>query len=285
MKRVFVLIAGASLAASTAWAQQHDGTLRTIESTKKIRFGYLETALPFSFAGKNDDPAGFSVELCKRVADGVRQQLGLSELSVAWVPVTARNRFEQVTSGKIDLECGTSTISLSRQKVVDFSIPIWIDGARFVAKADSGIRRLSDLAGRKVAVIKGTSAQLALSQSLQRAYIDTSIIEVQNHLEGMKAVLSGIADAYAADQVILRSLVLATGDDVSYRLSDEPFAFQLYGLVMRRNDADFRQAVNQVLARLYRTGEIADIYAGSLRRLGNPSRLVVEVWALNGLPE
>jgi len=165
MRPIF-LVAAVILAASPAYAQ-HVGTLQVIESTKTIRLGYLETALPFSFADRNDNPQGYSVELCRRVADGIRQQLRFQEINVVWVRVPSGDRFEMVTSAKIDLECGTSGISLSRQKAVDFSLPIWIDGTGFVTKAGSGIRRLSDLAGRRVAVIDGSSAETALSESLQ----------------------------------------------------------------------------------------------------------------------
>jgi len=132
-----LLMTCAGLLAGNAGAQQ-TGTLKTITDTKTIRMGYLRESVPFSFVDQNGDPQGYSIELCKRVAAGVQQQLNLPDIAIKWIPVTLANRFDLVSSGGIDLECGTSTNSLSRQKQVDFSVMTWVDGGNFVFKASVG---------------------------------------------------------------------------------------------------------------------------------------------------
>ena len=143
-------------------------TLKTIADTKTIRMGYLRESVPFSFVDQNGDPSGYSIDLCKRVAAGIQQQLNLPEIAIKWVPVTLANRFDLVSSGGIDLECGTSTNSLSRQKQVDFSVMTWVDGGNFVVKAGQPHHSLADLAGKKIAVVAGTTTESGLRAALKK---------------------------------------------------------------------------------------------------------------------
>jgi ABC-type amino acid transport substrate-binding protein len=216
------------------------------------------------------------------VVSGIEQQYGLQKLDVQWVAVTLANRFEMVANGKIDLECGISTITMSRQKLVDFSLMTWVDGGGFVVKANQPHGGLGDLSGKKVAVITGTTTESALRAALKKDFIEAELIPVKEHLEGLNALDQGKVDAYAADQTVLIGLGLAVRDKLPLSLSDRNFSFEPYGLTLRRNDADFKQAVNQALARVYRTGQIGAIYD---RWLGKPSPLLSAMFAINGLPE
>lgn len=269
-----------------AHAQSPEGTLKTIQQTKTIRLGYLQTAVPFSFADDKKQPAGFSVDLCQRVANGIQQQLGLSDLEIKWVPVTQENRFDMVRNGTIDLECGTSTHTLSRQKTLDFSLTTWVDGANFVVNpAVSGARRLSDLNGKKVAVITGTTTERAIAEISKRDFITLQLVPVKDHLEGMNALNDKKVDAYAADQAVLIGLAFAVRDQMRVLMGEQPFSYEPYGLVMRRGDPDFRLAVNTVVARVLRSGQIMEIYDRWFGKLGKPTPLLVATWATNGLPE
>ncbi|HTS52505.1 MAG TPA: amino acid ABC transporter substrate-binding protein [Burkholderiales bacterium] len=270
---------------SEASAQELQGTLQRIAQTKTIRLGYLKEGIPFSFAEEAGKPLGYSIDLCRRVAAGIQQQLALPALDVQWVEVTSANRFDRVADGTIDLECGTSTNTVGRQKKVDFSLMTWVDGGSFLVKADNPAKRLSDLAGKKIAVMGGTTTEKALRAALSKAYIGAEVVPVKEHLDGLNALDRGTADAYASDRTILVGLALAVGNQMPVALAEEQFSYEPYGLVLRRNDADFKQAVNRVLAELFRTAAVIEIYDRWFGKLGKPSGLLVAMYALNGLPE
>jgi ABC-type amino acid transport substrate-binding protein len=267
-------------------AEQQGDTLAAIRNTQSIRLGYLDQSVPFSFVDqKGNPPQGYSIELCLRVVAGIEQQLGLQKLKVQWVPLTMANRFDMVADGSVDLECGISTITLSRQQKVAFSLMTWIDGGSFVVKAGRPHGGLGDLAGKKIAVIAGTTTESALRDALKKDFIKADLVLVKEHLEGLNALDQGRADAYAADQTVLIGLGLAVKEQLSLALADRNFSFEPYGLTLRRNDADFKLAVNQALARIYRTGQIGAIYDRWFGKLGKPSSMLAAMFAINGLPE
>jgi glutamate/aspartate transport system substrate-binding protein len=266
-------------------AEELQGTLQRVAQTKTIRLGYLKEGIPFSFAEEVGKPLGYSIDLCRRVAAGIQQQLDLPALDVQWVEVTSANRFDRVVDGTIDLECGTSTNTVARQKMVDFSLMTWVDGASFLVKADQSARRLSDLAGKKIAVMGGTTTERALRDALNKASINAQLVVVREHLDGLNALDRGAADAYASDRTVLVGLALAVGSQMPVALAEEQFSYEPYGLVLRRNDADFKQAVNRVLAQLYRNAGVIEIYDRWFGKLGKPSGLLIAMYALNGLPE
>jgi glutamate/aspartate transport system substrate-binding protein len=286
VKQFFAAFALLAVAAAPAGAQELTGTLKTIQQSKTIKLGYLQDAVPFSFVDDSKQPTGYTVDLCKRVAAGVQQQLGLANLEIKWVPVTQENRFDKVRDGSIDLECGISTHTLSRQKIVDFSLTTWVDGASFVVDPKvQGARRIADLNGKKVGVISNTTTERALSDISKRDYLSIQLVPVKSHLDGMNALKDGKIDAYASDQAVLIGLAFAVRDQFRVLISEQPLSYEPYGLVLRRGDPDFRLAVNTVLARVLRTGQIAEIYERWFGKLGKPSPLLVATWATNGLPE
>lgn len=288
MTKTFLLLSALSLSilpTGTSHAQKIQGTLATILDTKTIKLGYLDQSIPFSFVDDRAKPLGYSVELCLRVVAGLEQQFGLPKLDVKWVPITLANRFDMIANGSIDLECGISTITVSRQKLVDFSLMTWVDGGSFIVKANRPHGGLGDLAGKKIAVIAGTTTESALREALKKDFINADLTLVKEHLEGLNALDKGQVDAYAADQTVLMGLALAVRETLAVNFSDRNFSYEPYGLTMRRNDADFKQAVNQALARLYRTGQVAAIYDRWFGKLGKPSTLLAAMFAINALPE
>jgi polar amino acid transport system substrate-binding protein/glutamate/aspartate transport system substrate-binding protein len=283
--RPFLLALAIALCiALPASAGELKGTLEQIHDSKMIRLGHLETAVPFSFVDQGV-PQGYSVELCKRVVAGLQQQLGLDTLNIAWVPVDQGNRLGMVESGKVDLECGTTSNTLSRQEQVDFSLPIWVDGGSFAVKTDSTINGPADLAGKKVAVLAGTTTESALKTALANSYVNAELIPVKEHVQGLEMVYQNQADAYAADHTVLIGLALAVRQSMKLRLSQAMFSYEPYGLVMRKDDGDFRRGVNRVLAGLYRGGQIKEVYQRWFGKIGEPSPLLAAMFMLNSLPE
>ena len=270
--------------AATALAAEAPDPLGKIKATRTITLGYSETAVPFSFVGNDNRPQGYSVDLCKRIADGIQQQLGLTELKINWVKVDVATRIPATMKGTVDIECGSTTHTLSREEQVDFSNMTFVDGGSFISKARNKLATIKELAGRKISVIPGTTTEKVLKAALDQAQVSAEIIPVQTHAEGFSSLREDRVDAYASDRMILIGLALNAIDAQSYRLSDEMFSYEPYALMMRR-DADFRLAVNRELARLYRSGDILNLYARWYGPLGEPSTLLKAMFFLNALPE
>ena len=270
---------------SSTFGQPVHSTLEKIKSTNTITMGYREASLPFSYVDDEKKPVGYIIDLCARVAAGIQQQLGLNNLHVKWIPVTPGNRIAMVANGTIDLECGTTTNTLSRQEQVDFSLMTFVDGGSLLVTTASKINSLSDIAGKRVAVIPGTTTENVMAEALQQANVEVELIRVREHSDGIAVLENGTADAYASDQVILINLALTAKDPTNLALADQYLSYEPYGLMLRRGDADFRLAVNRVLSQLYRSGQIYPIYQRWFGADDRASPLLQSMYRLNGLPE
>jgi glutamate/aspartate transport system substrate-binding protein len=268
-----------------AMAQGLDGTLNKIKTSGVLTIGYLESAPPFSFPGPDKRPVGYSIELCLRVARAIEKQLALERLKIDWMPVTVENRIDMVAGGKVDIECGTTTASLSRQERVDFSLMTFVDGGTLLTRSDGNLRTSSDLTGKRIAIIPGTTTEKALAEFLKKDFITVDLVRVKDHLEGLSALENGTADAFASDRGILIGLAITSKDPTRFALGTMILSYEPYGFMMRRNDAAFRLAVNRALAALYRSGEILDVYDNWFGAFGKPSTAMQAMYLLNGLPE
>lgn len=283
------VLAGAAIAAAlvtTAHAQSKGGTLGKIKASGTISLGYRENATPFSFteAGKKE-PVGYAVDLCRAVAAGIRRDLKLSDLEINWVPVTVGSRIKMVVDGKVDLECGSTTNTLSRRATVDFSLPTFIDGGSYIAKVSSRLENIKDLDGKRVGMVAGTSTEKAFAAAMSQAFAKPEIVFVKDHDEGFRAVRDGKVDAYASDRMILFGLAVTANVDLKeYFLAADLFSYEPYGLMMRR-DPDFRLAVDRELARVYRSGEIVKLFGNWFGALGEPPDLIKAMFILNSYPE
>jgi ABC-type amino acid transport substrate-binding protein len=265
-------------------AQQLDGTLKKIKDSSTFTLGYLTSAPPFSFPGPDKDPVGYSIELCKQVASKIQQQLGIT-LKLNWVPVTPENRIDMVASGKVDMECGTTTASLSRQERVDFTLMTYVDGGGLLTKSDADFRSSKDLANKRVAIIPGTTTETAFAKFLKEEFVTVELVRVKTHVEGIQAIEKGAADAFASDRGILIGLAVTSKDPTKFALAGLLFSYEPYGFMVRRNDGAFRLAVNRALAALYRSGDIAPIYEKWFGAFGKPTPAIQAMYLLNGLPE
>jgi ABC-type amino acid transport substrate-binding protein len=274
----------AVIVAGPVWSQELDGTLKKIKASSTLTLGYIESAPPFSFPGPDRRPVGYSIDLCTHVASTIQKQLGIN-LKLNWVPVTTENRLEMVASGKVDIECGTSTASLSRQERIDFSLMTFVDGGGLLTKSDLKLGAVADLADKRIAVIPGTTTETALQKFLKEEFVSVKYVPVKNHLEGLAAIEKGLAEAFASDRGILIGLAVTSKDPARFALPSILFSYEPYGFMLRRNDAAFRLAVNRALAGLYRSGGIAPIYERWFGGFGKPSPAIQAMYLLNGLPE
>ncbi len=282
MKRALLAL---TLCLPLAAAQAADGALATIQKSGTIRLGYLPTSPPFSYAAEDGAPQGYSVELCKRVTESIRQQLKLAELRIEWVPLALQDRIAAVRSHRVDIECGTTTWTLSRQQEVDFSLMIFVDGATVLVRGDSAFLRLADLSGKKVAVVPTTTTATSLQMALKARMLDVDVVLVASAEEGLAKLQEGTVDGYASDRVVLIGQGLSSKIGSNFRLLDEDFSVEPYALTLPRGDPDFRLAVDRVLAGLYRSGQIEAVFDRWLGPLGRPSTLLTALYYLQSLPE
>jgi ABC-type amino acid transport substrate-binding protein len=274
-----------SLVAGPLAAEELTGTLKNIASSKTILIGHQMQSIPFSFAENDGQPLGYSIDLCKQVVASLQQQLKLPKLDIKWIPLTLENRFSMVANGKVDLECGTSSNTISRQKIVDFSLMTWVDGGNFVTKGETPVSGLADMAGKRIGVVAGNTTERALELWMQKHAVTFTLVPVKSHLDGMKQLHDELIDAYAADQTILTGLAASVGEQMQVKLSTSNFSYEPYALVVPRNDADFKQAVNSALAQLYRSGEILKVYGKWFGHLGKPPMTLLAMYGMNALPE
>jgi ABC-type amino acid transport substrate-binding protein len=285
MKLLTTLLFVPLLLAGPAFGQELQGTLKKIKESGTLTIGWRESAPPFSFPGPDKRPVGYSIELCMNVAATIQKQLGLASLKLNWVPVTAENRIDMVADGKVDIECGTTTMTLSRQERVDFSLMTFVDGGSLMTTSETNINGLSDLAGKRIAVIPGTTTEKSLADFLRREFVRVQTVPVKDHLAGLRAIENGGAEAFASDRGVLIGLAVTSKDPRRFGLANLLFSYEPYGLMLRRDDASFRLAVNRALAELYRSGDVATIYDRWFGAFGKPTPGIQAMYLLNGLPE
>jgi ABC-type amino acid transport substrate-binding protein len=276
-----------TLLAAFAW-HGHAGavdTLARIKANGEIRLGYFTTSAPFSSQGADKAPQGYSVELCQRIAAGIQRQLGLAQLKTQWVALDLGDRVNAVRSGRIDIECGTTTWSFARQREVEFSLMTFIDGASMLAAADSGIHRINDAGGKKIAVIRGTTTEKALAAALAKEKVTANVMLVDTREQGFAMVADGRVDAFASDRFLLMNGLSSLRSAKPLRLLDEDFSVEPYALALPRDDPAFRLAVNRALADVFRSGDIMKIYERWLGHFGQPSLLLSALYYLQQVPE
>jgi len=276
------MLAGLASADSAAAASP---TLDRIKERGSIVFSYRNAAPPFSYKDREGRIKGYSIDLCQRVAGLIQKELGIPELRIEWVSVEAATRLDAVATGKVDADCGTTTISLSRMEKVDFSVPIYVDGGGVLVRATKKPSAMADLKGKRIAVIGGTTTEQALVRTLNSLGAQATLVPVTNSTEGMALLNRGEVDGYAGDRVVLANLKLRAPKPDALAFVTGDFSYEPYGIVVPRNDPDFKLAVNRALVGLYRTGDIDEIFQRWLGALGRPGTLLHAMFYLNTLPE
>jgi ABC-type amino acid transport substrate-binding protein len=260
-------------------------TLDRVKKSGTIHFAYREGSAPFSFKDRGGTVRGYSVDLCTRIAAALQKDLGLASLKIEWLPVNAANRFEAVISGKADIECGTTTITLTRMQTVDFSLPIFVTGGTILVDAKAKLERLVDFKGKRIAVIADTTTERQLKRALDTLDASATLVPVKDGDAGVAMLASGKVDGYAGDRMVLVGLRNLAPDPAAIAFLEGDFSFEPYALVVPRNDPDFRLAVNRALVAVYRSGEIDTIFQRWLGAIGQPGLLLHSMFYLNTLPE
>lgn len=285
MRLSIMALAGVVLSGSLVCAEQLDGRMKTLAETATLRIAYRTDSRPFSFLDPQGRPTGYTIELCERIAKSLERQLGLPALAIEWVPVDTRTRFEAIVGGAADMECGSTTASLSRMKIVDFSNLVFAESTGVLVKAGVGIFRFDDMAGRKIGIIAGSTNGQAIRDQLAQRRIDAKLVEFRDRLEGVEALARGDLEGFATDKLVLMALAQAANlrdftvlpDDLSF----EPFA-----IMLPRGDSAFRLAVNTGLAQVFRSGEVIELYTKYFSGVAQrPSVWLGAVFTFGALPE
>jgi glutamate/aspartate transport system substrate-binding protein len=281
-----VLLGGLLLAAPHPAAAQED-TLAKIKRTGAMTIGFRESSPPFSFVTANDPkPQGYSIDLCLRIAEAIKKDLALPQLDVKWVKVTPENRIASVANGTVDIECGSTTKTLRRMEQVDFTVLTFLDGGTLLTLSAANVNRLTDLSGKRVAVIPGTTTEGAVRDMIKKLGLqNVTLLAVKDHSEGVAALDDAKIDAYASDRTLLASLAVSSRNPAKLYLIEDFISYEPYALMVRRGDPNFHLAVDRVLVRLYRSAEVVPIYEKWFGPFPEGGSLIAAVYVLNSVPD
>ncbi|OUM03897.1 amino acid ABC transporter substrate-binding protein [Variovorax sp. JS1663] len=278
MKALRLLLAAALLAGTSAWSQTEpapaapaalSGTLAKVRDSGAVVIGYRESSVPFSYLSPRNEPIGYSIELCKLLVAAMEEAVHKS-LEIKWAPVTSESRIDAVEKGQVDIECGSTTSNLERQKRVAFSPTIFVSGTKLLVKKGSPIRDFKDLAGRKVAVTRGTTNEKTMQELSQKFKLNLQLLVQRDHAESFAQVVSGNAEAFATDDVLLYGLIAQNKGKVpgDYLVVGDFLSYDPYGIMYRKGDPDMARVVNDSFNAMAQDGEIERQYKRwFLRRL------------------
>jgi glutamate/aspartate transport system substrate-binding protein len=250
---------GALLVAGPASAQE--GTLKKIKETGAITLGHRDASIPFSYFDDKQAAIGYAMDLCGKIVDAVKAELKMPNLQVKLNPVTSATRIPLMANGTIDLECGSTTNNLERQKQVAFTITHFVTANRFVSKKASNLKTVSDLKGKTVVSTSGTTNIRQATELNGQQNLGMTILPAQEHTEAFLMVGTGRAVAFFMDDILLYSLVASSKNPSEWTISSDALSVEPYGIMLRKDDPSFKKVVDGAMINLYKSGEINKIYA------------------------
>ena len=264
------------LVCGNANSQDASPTLERIRESGVVRIGFVPDAPPMSFLDQNGNAVGYSIDLCRHIAGAVRDQLGLERVELAFEALPSmESRLAAIESGNVDIECGATTVTLSRRERVDFTLMSFITGGALLSMTKDPIQAAQQIDGKSVAVISDTTTEANLSEFITTNEFRTEIVKVADREAGVAALSAGRVDAFASDRAMLVGLAFLSGRD-DFAITQDIFSFEPYALVVARGDDEFRLAADRALAALYRSGRIRRIYHNWFGRYGLAMSPVVE---------
>lgn len=258
--KLITALVGAGLMAGSVQAQELTGTLKKIKDSGQIVLGVRDSSIPFSYLDDKQSYQGYSIDLCMKVVSAVQKQLGLSTLNVRMNPVTSATRIPLMANGTIDLECGSTTNNLERQKQVSFAPTTYVTATRLLAKKSSNIKGLDDLKGKTIVSTSGTSNIKLMNQLNSEKNLGMNILTAKDHAEAFLMVETGRAVAFAMDDILLASLAASSKSPADYAITDQALSVEPYALMLRREDPEFKKVVDGAIASTFKSGEINRLY-------------------------
>jgi glutamate/aspartate transport system substrate-binding protein len=246
--------------AGAANAQQLTGTLQKIKDSGTITLGHRDTSAPFSYYDDKQQAVGYAMDICMKIVDAIKAELKLKKIDVKLNPVTSATRIPLMANGTIDLECGSTTNNLERQKQVAFTITHFVTANRFVSKKASNLKTLNDLKGKTVVSTSGTTNIKNATELNVEKKLGMNIIAAKDHAEAFLTVETGRAVAFFMDDILLYSLVANSKSPKDWVISADALTVEPYGIMLRRDDPAFKKVVDGAVRSLYKSGQINAIY-------------------------
>jgi glutamate/aspartate transport system substrate-binding protein len=244
-----------ALAQSESTPVQLTGTLAKIRQSGTVTIAHRTSSIPFSYLSPRGEPIGYSIDLCKLLVDAIGEEVGRA-LNIKWQPVTSETRIASITSGQSDLECGSTTSNLERRKLVSFSPIIFVSGTKLLVKKGSPIRSYRDLGGKKIAVTAGTTNEQAMQEVARRFKLAFDLRQAPDHAASFALLTGGEVDAFATDDVLLYGLLAQNKKQGEYVVVGEFLSYDPYGIMFRKDDAQFARVIQDAFHALAADGEI-----------------------------
>ncbi|MDJ0930581.1 amino acid ABC transporter substrate-binding protein [Breoghania sp.] len=247
--------AAIALISVSAQAQDFTGHLAKIAENGVITLGYRDSSIPFSYLDENQKPVGYTMDICAKIVDAVAEKVG-KDLKVNYVPVNPKTRMTLIANGTIDMTCGSATDTLAREQKVGFLPTIFVTGTKLLVKEGSGISSIDDLEGKSIALPQGTTNDKAIRHEIAKRGLNVNILSVSNHGEGFLALQTDRVDAYSTGHILLfrlKAKAKAKKPD-NYAVVGDFLSFDPYGIMIPRDDDDFRLIGRIALADLARSG-------------------------------
>ena len=260
-KHLVAAAAAASLFTAPAQAQELTGTLKKIKDTGTITIGHREASIPFSYLDDKQQPVGYAMDLCMKVVDAVKAELKMPNLKITLQPVTSANRIPLLQNGTIDIECGSTTNSVERQKQVAFGPTYFVINVSAVVKKASGIKTMAELNGKAISTTSGTTAVPLLKKYEKTANIDVKEIYGKDHAESMQLLTTDRVSAFVMDDILLAGQVANQPNPGDYVIFSESLRTEPYGMMLRREDPQFKSLVDRAVGAVYKSGEIEKIFS------------------------
>ncbi|MBV8922166.1 amino acid ABC transporter substrate-binding protein [Bradyrhizobium sp.] len=260
----------AALLPALAKAQEADTALRRIQQNRAVTIGFRESAQPFAYLNENRQASGYSIDVCKRIAQEIGGKLNIPDIAIRYVPVTPQTRIPLIANGTVDIECGTTVNSLARQEQVDFSYAVALAEGRPLVKKTSGIQDLPDLNGKIVALAAGTTAERYVRAALDRSKINVRVLQVRDNAEGLLAVASQRADAFVNDAVLLGGALRTAQNKDDFAVVGEPLSFEQVAFMVGKNNSGLLTIINGTIARLLASGDLQKLYDQWIAPYGVP---------------
>ncbi len=235
------------------------GTLLKARTSGIVTIAYRQSSIPFSYLSARGEPVGYSIELCRKLVEAIGEAVG-RELAIKWSAVTPDTRVDAIASGRADLECGSTTNNLERQKLVSFSPTIFVSGTKLLVAKGSSIKSFRDLAGKTVAVTSGTTNENAMRVLAQKFKLTFKLAVMRDHAESFAQVAAGKADAFATDDVLLYGLIAENKAQDKYSVVGEFLSYDAYGIMYRKNDPQLANLIDEAFRALAEDGEIGRQY-------------------------
>jgi glutamate/aspartate transport system substrate-binding protein len=243
-----------------AIAQELTGTLKKIKDTGAITLGHRESSVPFSYYDDNQRVIGYAMDLCYRIVDAVKSDLKVDKLEVKLNPVTSATRIPLIANGTVDLECGSTTNNLEREKQVSFTITHFVTANRFVSKKSSNFRTVDDLKGKTIVSTSGTTNIKQINEIGAQRNLNLNIIAAKDHAEAFLMVETDRAAAFVMDDILLYSLVATSKSPGDYVISADALSVEPYAIMLRRDDPAFKKVVDDEMTATFKSGAINAIY-------------------------